>query len=77
MKQPQSVITIQGLTCSRRGRKGNKTPSDPRLNYQIKYKFRNHSKPKPLCKIYEAHNSSLYKFLEGGGLCQNLSLKKK
>lgn len=43
-----------------KGGKKNKAPSDPQLNYQVKYKFRNHSKPKTLCKIYEAHNSSLY-----------------
>lgn len=36
--------------------KKNKAPSDPQLNYQL----RNHSKPKTLCKIYEARNPSLY-----------------
>lgn len=60
MEQPQFEITIQSLPSLERGKEGNKVPSDLQLNYHIKYKFRNHSKPETLCKTYEAHNSSHY-----------------
>lgn len=53
--------------------KKNKAPSDPQLNYQ----FRNHSKPKILCKIYEARNPSLYiKYWKGRSMSGLVSLEK-
>lgn len=57
--------------------KEEKAPSDPQLNYQIKYKFRNHSNQKFYARFMKLTIFTLHKMVEGGGLYQDSVTEKK